>query len=740
MKKPGITRRRFLAGSVAGGASLATAQYMSFDAWAKEQKPHQEVKVVPTLCSGCDNWCAIKVFVKGGRIWKAEGNPIAGGNRGRVCAKGHGWLHEAYNPDRIRSPLKRIGPNQFRKISWEHAYDEIGMRLKQIIRNHGPETVFWLTHPQGNVDLCKRFLTALGSPNFYTHGSTCFLPRNTGWWLTTGYPKPEHDYEQTRFVLFVGRNIASGMDLGQLHTLMVGRDRGARVVVIDPRFSELAAAANQWIAIRPGTDLALLLAIAHVMIKEQTHQKDFVANYTVGFEEFAEEVKKYTPEWAEEKTTVPKDTIVTLALEMAAAAPRAFIHRGYHGAMGTEYKNSLQLVRTVACVNGLLGNFNQVGGLFPPVKLKLGELDPSVFPAPPKVKAQRADGCGDPARYPLTATGIGLTQAIPELAMAGKLKAGFVYHSNPLRTCPNPARMIEGYKKLKLLVGFDYVLSETASICDYILPESFYLERDDVIHTHHSYKTKQVAIRQPVITPLYDTKPLVQIMRELAPRLGIGDYFKFTLEEYNKAALAPLGVSLEQLKKEGLIDLGSGWQPGEPKFPTESGKLEFVSSYMKMFNYPAVPAWEEPLVTPDPNDPHSFRLIHGKQAHHTHARTMNQPYLMRITTANDWGRAWIHPERAKKLGIKDGECMTLESSVGKGLIRAKVTEGVHPDCIFLPSGYGSFSRNFRYAKQKGQGGFGYGISFNDFLPTYFDPVLGHDMSCEIIVKVTKTFT
>ncbi len=136
-------------------------------------------------------------------------------------------------------------------------------------------------------------------------------------------------------------------------------------------------------------------------------------------------------------------------------------------------------------------------------------------------------------------------------------------------------------------------------------------------------------------------------------------------------------------------------------------------------------------MSPDAKDPHSFRLIHGKQAHQTHARTVNQKYLKEITMMNDWGRVWIHPTRAKALGIKDGDCMTITSSVGKGRARARVTDGIHPECVFVPSGYGVFSRNLHTA-------FGYGVSYNDFLPTYFDPVLGHAMTCEIIVNVQKT--
>ena len=200
--------------------------------------------------------------------------------------------------------------------------------------------------------------------------------------------------------------------------------------------------------------------------------------------------------------------------------------------------------------------------MYDPPKVKLGKLDPQKFPKLPEIEGSMVDGSGDSDRYPLTPVGLGLTHAIPELALAGKLKAGFVYHNNPLRTCPNPARVIQGYRKLDLLVSFDYVLSETASLAHYILPESYYLERDDVVHTNHCYDSHQVAIRQAVIKPLYDTKPMVEILVELAKSLGIGDCFNFTLDEYNRAALAPLGVTLESLKKEGVIDIGGKWRPG----------------------------------------------------------------------------------------------------------------------------------------------------------------------------------
>jgi thiosulfate reductase / polysulfide reductase chain A len=731
MEKHPISRRNFLIASAASGAAALSTPYVSLGSKAAQETLPQEVKMTPTLCDGCGNWCAINVYTRGNRVWKVEGNPISGNNLGRVCAKGHALVHEIDNKDRIKQPLKRVGPNKFQPISWEKAYREIGERVGEIVDKHGPESLFLIQYPEGNEQLTKRFIKALGSPNVFSHGATCFLPRNIGWWLTVGESKPEHDFENARFIVFIGRNPAAGLHLRQLRDITLGRGRGARMVVVDPRFSEIAGMAQEWVRIRPGTDLALMLAVAHVIIKEDLYQKDFVANHTEGFDEFAAKVETCTPAWAEEKTSVPKDTIVTLARNLAQAAPRAIIHAGYHGAMGTQYRNSLQLVRAVACVNGLLGNFNQLGGMFPAPKPKLGTLDKEKHPAPPAPAASMIDGSGDADRYPLTPPGIGVAHAVPELALQGKLKGGFVYHNNPLRTNPNPARVIEGYRSLDLLVCFDYVLSETASIAHYVLPESHYLERDDVVHTSSSYKSKQVSLRQQTVKPLYDTKPMVQILIEMAPYLKLEKYFNFTLDEWNAAQLKPLDVDLDRLKKEGVIDVGGEWQPGDPKFKTPSGKLEFASSTLKEMNLPAVPEWEEPLVTPDKNDPHSFRLIHGKQAHQTHARTVNQQYLKEITAMNDWTRVWIHTERARALGIRDGQWMTISSEMGKGNARAKVTDAIHPDCVFVPSGYGVFSRNLHTA-------FGYGLSYNDFLPTYFDPVLGHVMCCEIVVRVEKS--
>ena len=233
-----------------------------------------------------------------------------------------------------------------------------------------------------------------------------------------------------------------------------------------------------------------------------------------------------------------------------------------------------------------------------------------------------------PGRYPLGAYGDGISHAIPELALRGVLKCGFVYHHNPLRTNPNPKRVIAGYKKLDLLVVIDPVLSETASIAHYVLPASFYLEADEAVDTKHYGKRAQVSIQQKVVEPLFDSRSGFQIIIDLAKHLGVGKYFNFTLDEANELRLKPLGVTLKDLKAKGVLPVGAQWKEGFEKLETPSGKVEIASSTLEKLGYPAIPRWEAPLVSPDEKDPHSFRLIHGKQAIHTHAMTANQPYLM----------------------------------------------------------------------------------------------------------------
>ncbi len=701
-------------------------QILNFQRWAQASTEAQVAKV-PTFCNGCGNRCGIFAYVKNGRLWKIEGNPEANGNLGFICPRGHGYIHDLYSPQRIKGPLKRVG-DQFEPVTWEQAYKEIATKINLILMDNPPQSIFWLNFPQSNNAYALRLMHALGSPHYFTHGSTCYTARNAGWKITVG-ALPSVDLGNARFILFIGRNPAGGIDLAQVKKITEAKEKGARVVVVDPRHSETAILADEWLPIKPGTDLAFLLAMINIMVKEGLYDRDFVQEKAVGLDRLDDEIINYPPEWAEKVCEIPAATIVRITRDLAQAKPRSLIHRGYHGAFGSQYLNSFQTVRALAIANSLLGNINREGGIYFPKSAKLGELQPK-HPPPTLPKIPKADGTGFPGRYPLGSYSDGITHAIPELALRGELKAGFVYHNNPLRTNPNPKRVIAGYKKLELLVVIDTVLSETASIAHFVLPESFYLERDEAVDTKHSGKVAQVSLQQQAVEPLYNTRTGTQIIIDLGKHLRIQKYFAFTIEDANRLRLQPLNVSLEDLKKKGILPVGDKWQEGFDKLDTLSGKVEIYSQTLEKLGFPPIPRWEEPLVSPDAKDPKSFRLLHGKQAIHSHAMTANQPYLMEISRRFDLIRLWMNRERGISLGLLDGDWVQVKSAVGEGRIRVRLTGGIHPSCVWLPSGYGVFAKNLETA-------YDMGLSYNDFLPTLFDPTVGHAMASEVIVQVTK---
>jgi thiosulfate reductase/polysulfide reductase chain A len=725
-----ISRRTFL--KLAGGSALALATLEGFgcDIWKSKAGLNQEVKIIPTQCQGCGaNRCAVFAYVRNGRVWKIEGNPEANNNLGTVCPRGHGYLHELYDPDRIKQPLKRTEDGTYVPVSWEQAFTEINTQLNLIMMDSGPQSVFWLQYPMANAALGFRFMHALGSPNTFSHGSTCFTARNAAFNATYG-GLPGVDLKNSRYTIIVGRNPSGGIKLQQMKDLMYSRDHGAKIVVVDPRHSETAIIADDWLPIKPGTDLALILAMLNVIIEEGLYDADFVKRYTVGFDRLQDEIITYPPEWAEKVCDIPKDTIVRIARELAANKPTSLVHRGYHGGYGASYLNSFQTARAIAIINAVIGNYERKGGLYMPLKPELGELKEGGHPSPDLPNIPKADGSGIPGRYPAGSYSDGITHAIPELAMSGELKAGIVYHSNPLRTNPNPQRVIAGYKKLQLLVAIDCVMSETASMAHYILPESFYLERDDCVDMVHSAKIGQLSMVQQVVKPLHDTKPLLEIVTGIAQGVGIGRYFAFSQDDLNGYRLKPFGITLEELKQKGLINVGEPWKEGFKKPSTPSGKLEIYSEKLDKWGVDPLPRWKEPLVSPDPVDPHSFRLLHGKQSLQTNSMTAHIPVLMEASKRTDSIRLLMNRRRAAALNIKDGDIVELRSQTGSGKIKVRLTDGLHPSAVWLPSGYGIFSRYL-------SGVYGVGISYNDFCPTYFDPVVGHCMSSEIIVRVEK---
>lgn len=729
-----MTRRTFLKASAAAAVVSSVPFYFSFNEYKKASES-EPVEKIPSFCHGCTSYCGIIAHVKKGKVWKVEGHPIHLKSRGHLCARGHGMAAYEYSKDRITQPMKRIGDNQFTPISWEDAFKEIGEKLRDIVRKYSGNSVVWMEHGTHRKSYVDRLFDTIGSPNFVTQYSTCFNSKTNAWEQMTG-TSLNGDHQNAKYIIFQGRNFAGGIIPNGMNHITKAKENGAKIVVIDPRYSEIAKIADEWIPIRPGTDLAFRLAMANVMITEGIYDQGFVKKYVEHFDEFRMYNKEYTPEWAEKITGISAAKIREIAREFAKNAPKAFIEPGWHG-LHSHYANSTQTAQMGIILNALAGNFYQRGGLMPSASITLGHLElPEVFKAE---KGPRVDGAGVDGEYKTVEPARGISQIIPQKVKEGKVKAVFVCNYNPLRTAPNPQeQMLLGEAELVVSINVDW--NETSYYAaDYILPEHYYLERYEhpsTVSGHITHEHPQISLRQPVVKPLHQTKDTLDILKGIASAMGYKDLYPYTVEDEIKAAIAPLGITFEHLKKAGTIEFPANVKPGfptkkgKPALKTKSGKVQFSAELFKLDGKIGVPTWIPPLVMPDLTKDDEFRLIHGKQPWHSHAITTNIKYLMAMTKRYDGTYMWINTSRAKKLGIKDGDSVIVESITAKKQLKVKVTELIHPECVWIPSTYGGFSPNNKTA-------YNVGVNYNDFIPVMVEPYSGTTMSQEVVVKVRK---
>ncbi len=327
---------------------------------------------IPTLCEMCTSRCGVYAVLNEGKVVRIEGNPEHPTNLGKPCARGNAGVSALYDPDRLKQPMKRGEDGKLHPITWDQAYEEIGAKLNQIRNVNGPEALVFAEYNNLNSALTKRFTEAFGSPNHVGHAANCFANRNVGYSAVYG-SLPTVDYKNVKYYLSAGRNLLGGIKVYEVNGLAQAKSHGAKIVILDPRHSELAGW-GEWLPIKSAGDLAFLLAIANVLITENLYNKQFVEAHTNGFDKVKTEIVKYTPEWQVEHTDIPADTVRRIAREMAAVAPAAVVDPGWHGGNGM-YWNGFEAARAGAIVNALLGNMGAKGGLKLSPKVDQGTID-----------------------------------------------------------------------------------------------------------------------------------------------------------------------------------------------------------------------------------------------------------------------------------------------------------------------------------------------------------------------------
>ena len=663
----------------------------------------------PTTITGvcphdCPDTCAWQVTVDlaSGRAVRIQGHPHHPVTQGRLCGKVDRYLERTYHPDRLTTPLKRVGPKgagRFQPIGWDQAISEITARLQDIIARYGPEAIMPFSYAgtmgvlQGE-GMAARFFNRLGATRLAR--TICSEAGFEGFQYVTGRvmgPAPE-DFAHAKLILIWGNNtLTSNMHLWPF--IRQARKQGAPVIVIDPARTRTARAADEWIPIRPGADGALALAMMHVIIAEDRVDYDFVREHTTGFEGLQKRVEDFTPAWAQTVTGIPARRIARLARQYAAARPAAVrINYGLqrHAAGG-------MAVRNIATLPALVGHWRHRGGGVMLSSSGAFHLDKNAL--------KRPDLLGD--RHPRTLNMIRLGDALsldaerrarahyaprpvdslPAPADAGPpVQALIVYNSNPAAVAPDQGAVRAGLARTDLLtVVLEHFQTDTADIADYLLPATTQLEHWDILKP---YGHLHLALNRPAIAPVGDSLPNSEIFRRLARGLGFSDDAFVQddvgiLQEFIAAQNHPTmaGITWERLLEKGFmrLNLPDPHLPFAHGFPTPDGKCQLYSQQMLDDGYDPLPAWTPPCAFA-PSPPRSLVLI-SPPAHNFLNTTFAN--LERFRRREGEPLVWIHPQDAGPRGVADGDAVILENENGRVQLTARVTEDVMPGVLLAPT-------------------------------------------------------
>jgi thiosulfate reductase / polysulfide reductase chain A len=679
-------------------------------------------RVVPTFCELCFWKCGVLAHVKDGRVTKIQGNPKDPLSRGRICPRGAGGTGLLYDPDRLRRPMVRVGGrggDRFQEVPWEVALDHVAEGFERIRQRHGAEALALFTHGYGG-GWFKHLFHAYGSPNVAAPSfDQCRGPREVGFNLTYGHEvgSPENtDIENTRCLTLIGSHLGENMHNTQVQEFAAALRNGADLIVVDPRQSVAASKARHWLPIKPGTDLALLLAWMHVIIGEGLFDREYLDRYAIGFDQLRAHVAPYSPEWAYPRTGIEPDRIRTTARVMAAARPASLVHPGRRV---TWYGDDTQRSRAIAMLNALLGSWGRRGGFYIPSHMAVPEPDVGGHPA-----TNGANDRPSGSHYPM-AEGV-LSKGVCDASIPGQIRddpairGWLVYGTNLPITLPDPRETRAALQALDLVVAIDVLPAEIVGWSDVVLPEATYLERDDDLNNPW-YRQPYIGLRQAAVPPMYDTRPGWWIARELASRLGLGEHFAWTdAREYVDGRLEAAGVDVARARRDGVV-LG---QPGPlyfeegapPEFYTPSGRIELYSHQLAALGFDPMPTWRDDALEEPP--PGYYRLLFGRAPTHTFGRTTNNRLL---SATHEENAIWVNPRVASRWGLHDGDRVHLENQDGvRSTFTApvKVTERIRPDAVYLVHGYGRTARGLTFAH-------GRGIDDAELITRYkTDPLMG----------------
>ena len=652
--------------------------------------------VLKSVCRSCHGGCGVLLHVRDGVLVKVEGDRESPLNHGRLCPIGTVTVDIVNHPDRLKYPRRRIGPRgsgQWTRISWDEALDEISERLLAIREKFGPEAIALGTGTgRHHIRWVSRFGHALGTPNWCEPGfAQCFHPRVNTCLLTFG-DFPVSDFTggtPPACMLFWGHNpLNSGPDGETRFNVREALDTNPKVIVVDPRETELARRADIWLQLRPGTDDALALAFLNVIIGEDIFDAPFVNQWTYGFDALRSHVRTFTPEWASSITWVPADKIRGAARLFARTKPAML----EWGCAIEHTPKCIQTIRAISMIPALSGNVDVPGGWVFGMH-GIGRFPSLIENLTPEAKAKRLGA----DRFKLLAgEGADLPAAhIPTLLQAmreGKpypVKAFLVFGNNTLTTYANSSLVYKSLMNLDYMVCADLFMTPTAELADIVLPAALWPEIDQLAGLPTVAANVVLANQRAV--RIGECKSDEEIFVELARRMKLTVGTESVEDVLNgQLARGGLDITFEQLKEKGSIIVPFKYRKYEDGgFRTPTGKIELYSTRFEELGYAPLPYYEEPPESPvsQPDIFEDYPLILTTGARIPCFFNSEHRQIENLRKARRDPMTEIHPETAARYGIKKGDWMWIETKRGRIRQRAKVTTGIDPRVIAAEHGW-----------------------------------------------------
>ncbi len=657
--------------------------YLTISEGKKEPEPE---KTIATHCYICGALCGQKATVKDGILIKTsglKGDPKGGG---AICPKGAALKAQIYSAYRLKEPLIKEN-GRFRKASWEEALDFVADKLKSA----EPSTVLYFRGNDWNNWYHEALFDHYGAHKV-THRPMCDNANRMANEHNLNDKRPWLNTAESDYMIFFGQNpLSTSYGRRQVTMIKNALKRGAKMVVFDPRKSETAAAATEWIPLKPGTDGAVAMAMCYVIVKNELYNKEFVENWTYGFEDFKkrllgeEDGVPRTPEWAEKISGVPAETIERIAKEFAAAKAKGVgswagvsqVPNGYEGTMA------------VQALNGLLGTFDAPGGPSLPFKRKLksawaeGQKKPPKN-APPKLDKVKMWAGAIPAMF-------------PKNVAEGKIKGMINYFGDAILSWGNEAATAKACQDLDFLVTIDAWMPNVGLYSDVVLPDCVTAE-DSQIKADWLYEAF-ISYFAQLTKPLYNTRPWWWMCKEIANRLGLGEYFPWNdISEAHENMLKGTPWSFEELKEKGFIITDEAeyykykkW--GSFNVPegygssgkTKTGKYNFKNPVAEEKGAETLPDYVDPDPEFKPDENYPLIFSNFRVYEHEHCSTLNNFNLMKMKPTNP---LWINIEDAKERGIKEGDKVVIRSPWGQKTITAYPTENIVRGVVAAAGGFG----------------------------------------------------